>query len=187
MDTIEQGNASASATTAMSMQNQHSDQMEVRGRYHAELVRDGKVIWVEDFDNLVTTVGKNDLLDKYLAGSAYTASFFMGLKGTGSAAAGDTQSSHAGWSEVGNANAPAYSGTRKTPAWSAASAGSKTESAASSFGFTSGGTVYGCFLNSGGTSAIDNTTGVLFSAGDFGASRAVLTGDTLNVTYTLSV
>jgi hypothetical protein len=127
------------------------------------------------------------VLDKYLAGSAYTASVVMGLKGTGAPAAGDTQASHAGWSEVGGANAPAYSGTRKTPAFSAAAAGVKSTSAAATFTFTSGGTVAGCFINLGGTSAIDNTTGILYSAGDFSASRTVLSGDTLNVSYSATL
>ena len=47
--------------------------------------------------------------------------------------------------------------------------------------------VAGAFINVGGTSAIDNTTGVLFSAGNFTAgSKVVASGDTINVTYTLS-
>jgi hypothetical protein len=52
---------------------------------------------------------------------------------------------------------------------------------------TGSGTVAGAFINVGGTSAIDNTTGILFSAGDFTAgSKTVTSGDTINVTYTLS-
>ena len=187
MLTQETGNASALVSATMSMASNTQDEMTLHGSYHAELVRDGKVLWEEDFDNLVVTLGKNDFLDKYLAGAAYTASIFMGLKAVGTAVAADTQASHASWLEVGLANAPAYSGTRKTPAWSAASAGSKVVSAAVAFVFTSGGTVAGCFINSAGSATQDTTTGILFSAGDFGSSRAVLTSDTLNVTYTLSV
>jgi hypothetical protein len=84
--------------------------------------------------------------------------------------------------------AEAYSGGRKTPAWSAASAGSKATSSAASFVFTSAGTVAGCFLNLAGSSTIDSTTGTLYSAGDFtGGSRVVAAGDTLNVSYTGSL
>jgi hypothetical protein len=144
---------------------------------------DGQVKWVETFHNLWTTLAKSDMLDKYLAGSAYTASLFMGLKGTGTAVVGDTQASHAGWLEVGLANAPTYSGTRKTPAFNAAAAGVKATSAAVNFAITSTGTVAGAFINNGGTSAIDNTTGLLFSAGDFSLSRSVVSGDQINVTY----
>lgn len=144
--------------------------------------------WSDDVHNLVTTVGKNDILDKYLAGSTYTASPVMGLKGTGSAAAGDTQASHAGWLEVGLANAPTYSGNRGAPSFSAASGGVKATSSAVSFSITSTGTVAGCFINNGGSSTKDNTTGVLVSAGDFsGGSKSVGNGDTLNVSYSLTL
>ena len=99
---------------------------EAHGHYTVECISaDGSVKWSDQIENLVTTVGKNFALDTLLSGSGYTASVVMGLKGTGSAAVGDTQASHAGWLEVGLANAPAYSGSRKTPAFSAASAGSK--------------------------------------------------------------
>jgi hypothetical protein len=92
--------------------------------------------WRDTIENLVTTAGKNDMLDKYLKGSAYTQTFRMGLKGTGSAAAGDTQSSHAGWSEVGLANAPTYSGSRPSITFNSASSGSSS-SPTTSFSITS--------------------------------------------------
>jgi hypothetical protein len=82
--------------------------------------RDGEVIWTDTIPNLVTTVGKNDALDKYLAGSAYTAAWFLGLIDSTSytaVAAGDTAASHAGWTE----NAGYSQGARPTAAWSAAS------------------------------------------------------------------
>jgi hypothetical protein len=111
----------------------------------------------------------------------------MGLKGTGTADVADTQASHASWDEVGLANAPTYSGDRKTPSFSAAAAGSKTTSSASTFSITSTGTVAGCFINIGGSATIDDTTGTLFSAGDFSSSKAVVNGDTIAVTYTATL
>lgn len=148
---------------------------------------DGQLKWAETIENLWTTVGRNDALDKYLSGAAYTQTINMGLKGAGVAVIADTQASHASWLEVGLANAPTYTGGRKVPAFSAASAGSKATSAAVSFAITSTGTVAGCFLNNGGSTTIDNTTGILFSAGDFASSRAVISGDTLNITYTATL
>lgn len=140
----------------------------------------------ETFSNLVTTVGKNDLLDKYLKGAAYTQTLCMGLKGTGAAAATDTQASHPGWLEQGAANAPTYTAPRKVVTMGAAAAGAST-SPTISFPITSSGTVFGCFINNGGSTTIDNTTGILFSAGDFtGGPKAVVNLDTLNVTYTLT-
>jgi hypothetical protein len=160
----------------------------VHGRFEVECVGpDGKLKWRDVIDNLVTTVGKNDLLDKYLAGAAYTQTVRMGLKGAGSAVVGDTQASHGAWLEQGLANAPTYTGNRPSPSFSAASGGSKATSAAVSFAITSSGTVAGVFINNGGSATKDDTTGVLYSAGDFtGGTKTVANGDTLNVTYTAS-
>lgn len=166
-----------------------AEKAQAHGRYEVECYgADGKLKWSDVVENLVTTAGKNFGLDTLFAGSSYTASCVIGLKGTGTAVVADTQASHASWLEVGLANAPAYTGSRKTPAWSSASAGSKATSAAASFAITSSGTVAGCFLNLGGSSTVDNTTGTLYSAGDFtGGNKAVTSGDTLNVTYTGSL
>lgn len=166
----------------------HGEEMRIHGRFDVVCIGpDGKEKWRDHIDNLVTTVGKNDILDKYLKGSSYTQTFRMGLKGSGSAAAGDTQSSHAGWTERGGTNAPAYTGNRKDVTMGAASSGSSA-SPTQAFAITSSGDVDGCFTNNGGSATKDDTTGVLFSAGDFsGGAKTVANGDTLNVTYTLSV
>jgi hypothetical protein len=140
----------------------------------------------EVFSNLITTVGKNDLLDKYLKGTTYTQTIRMGLKGTGAANAADTQASHASWTERGLANAPAYTGNRKDVTMGAAAAGVSV-SPTQAFAMTSSGNVDGCFINNGGSATIDNTTGILFSAGDFsGGAKTVANLDTLNVVYTLT-
>jgi hypothetical protein len=118
-------------------------------------------------------------------GNVAAGAVVMGLKGAGTPDVADTQASHVTWLEVGLANAPTYSGNRKTPTFSAASGGSKTTSSAVVFTMTGSGTVAGCFINIGGSATIDDTTGTLFSAGDFTAgSKTVTSGDTLNVSYT---
>ena len=163
------------------------DTMSIHGSYHAVCYdAQGNVKWEDDIKNLVTTVGKNLTLDTILGNSAAGA-VVMGLKGTGTAVAADTQSSHASWLEVGLANAPAYSGNRPTPSFSSAAAGSKTTSSAVSFSMTSTGTVAGCFINIGGSATKDSTTGTLFSAGDFSSSKAVVNGDTIAVSYTATL
>jgi len=162
----------------------------LEGVYTAEC-RDaqGNLKWTDVIENLTTNVGRQSLLNSYF-GNTGGGAIVMGLMGTGSPAYTDTQASHSGWLEVGGANAPTYSGTRKTPTFSAATSANPsvlTTSAAVVFSMTSSGTVAGAFINVGGSATQDNTTGVLFSAGDFtGGSKTVSSGDTINVSYTLS-
>ena len=180
--------AHADATVTYGPNRIVGEVLELEGHYEVWCVGpDGREKWRDTIKNLVTTLGKNDLLDKYLKGAAYTQTIVMGLKGTGAAAAGDTQASHAGWLEVGTANLPTYTAPRKVVTMGAAAAGSSV-SPVQAFAITGAGTVAGCFINNGGLSTIDNTTGVLFSAGDFtGGSKIVANLDTVNVTYTLGV
>jgi hypothetical protein len=172
-----------------------SEQADAHGRYEIECIgADGKLKWRESIENVVQTVGKNLALDTFLAGSAYTVTGpFMGLISSTSytgVAAGDTMASHAGWLEAGGANAPTYSGNRKTAVWSAATAGAKALSAALSFAITSSGTVKGAFLcyGSGAVNTKDDTNGTLWSAGTFSSGdKAVANGDTLNCNYSTSL
>jgi hypothetical protein len=172
------------------------------GRYEMECVgADGVVKWRDSIDNVVTTAGKNHLLDNYLAGSGFTqVGPYLGLissVGYGAGpVAGDTMSSHAGWAEAGNgSNYPLWStpasNARATCAWSAASAGAKALSAALSFIIaTTGGTVKGSFIVLGASAVATNnsTAGTLFSAGVFsGGDKIVSVGDTLNVSWSLSI
>ena len=157
----------------------------VTGSYTAECYdAEGNLKWSDTIKNLVVTVGKNDLLDKYFAGSTYTAAWYMGLVNGGTTptyAAADTLASHAGWTEL--AAGTAYTGNRITVGWAAASAGSKS-STTTAFPILATNTVAGALLASVNT----GTAGILYSAGNFtGGNRSVASGDTLNITYTASV
>lgn len=162
----------------------HSEHLaaKLHHHYHVECVRDGKVIWTEDIRNLIVTTGQNKYLDATLKTGLASPTWYVGLKGTGSAVLADTMASHAGWTTItpySNANDPAW-----TPG--TISAGSVDNSGAvAAFTINSGTTVYGCFLKDNNTKG--GATGTLLGAGDFGASRAVLSGDTLNVTITCSL
>lgn len=179
INSVDSTSASISRTSGV------TEGLEAHGKYTVQCVgADGTIRWEEVIDNLVVTVGKNDLLDKYFAGSAYTATWYLGLVNGGTTptyAAADTMASHAGWTEItGYTQA-----TRPQPTWSAASAGSKATTA-TAFSINASATIAGCFMTSNNTKA--GTTGILYSAGSFTTgNRAVLSGDTLNVTYTASV
>ena len=172
-----------------------SELVGVEGVYVAECYdADGNLKWSDTFKNLTTNVGRKNLIDSYFANTGGGA-IVMGLAGPNGSSSftpdyTDTQASHAGWYEVGAANAPTYSGTRKTPSFSAATTANPSVLSTSSavvFSMTGSGTVDGAFINVGGSSTIDNTTGTLFSIGAFTAGAKVVTsGDTINVTYTLS-
>jgi hypothetical protein len=178
----------------MTSNNGPAEALRVRGVYAAEC-RDaqGRLKWSSIFTNAVVAQGKNDMLDKYLAGVAYTGAFYLGLvSGIGfvAIAAGDTAAQLAGtngWREAGGANDPAYSQTtRAAAAWAGASGGVKTMTGAVLFTFTSAGTVKGAFLAT--QAAKGGTAGVLFSSGLFpDGDKGVNAGDSLTVTYQLSV
>ncbi len=163
---------------------------EIMRELEAEMASfDREPVWEDTFDNSVMIPGKNDALDKYFAGSSYTAAFYMGVISSVSYSAistADTMASHAGWTEAGATNAPTYSqGARPTCAWSAASAGSKALSASLTFTIGSSGTLKGAFITT--VSTKDGTTGTLFSAGLFSAGdKTVAATDSLAVSYSIA-
>lgn len=160
------------------------DQMDIAGRYYAVCYdSNGNIKWEDVIENLVVTVGRNKTLDLVLGTSANT-SVRMGLKGAGTPDPTDTIASHATWSEI-----TAYTGDRKSPSFSAASAGSKQTSSPAVFDMNGSATVAGCFILIDGSATPGNTaSGTLLSAGDFtGGSKSVSSGDTISVTYTLSL
>ena len=147
--------------------------------------KDGNPLWDESIFNTVVNVGLDDLLDKYFKGSTYTAAFYVGLTdgATVTVAAGDTMSSHAGWTEV-----VAYSeATRETLTLGTVSGQSVDNSASkASFSINSDSTtIGGGFLTTNSTKS--GTTGILYGAAAFTAGdKALDNGDTLNVTVTLT-
>ena len=167
----------------------------IAGTYHVECRdKDGNLKWEETFPNLVVAVGKQLMLDTLLKGSAYTVTGpYLGLiSGTGTYAAADTMTSHAGWTEFTNYTVGG-SAVRGTAVFaSATSSGltpsNVTSSAATAITYTitgAGGTVGGCFLvtGSGAVSTQSSTAGTLYSAGNFSTAKVTTAGDTVSVTY----
>lgn len=156
--------------------------------------KNGKLKWEAENHNLVVNTGL-----QYMAGVALNqaanlvtqiSTWYIGLYGAGASnapAAGDTMASHAGWTEV----VPYSNATRPQCLFVAATLANPSvasnSSAAASFSIDATATVGGAFLVSNNTKS--GTTGTLFSAADFSApgDRSVVSGDTLNVTYALSL
>ncbi|MEY8688453.1 MAG: hypothetical protein AB9M53_01055 [Leptothrix sp. (in: b-proteobacteria)] len=179
-------NATDGAGAGVTRNSALAEQADAHGHYVVEC-RDasGNLKWTDEIENLVTTVGKNFALDTFLAGSGFTATWFIGLisaTGYTAVAATDTIASHAGWTEDQNYTQTA----RPTAAFSAASAGSKALSSALTFSMNASTTIKGCFLNSVATKG--GTTGTLYSAGLFtGGDKVLASGDSLSVSYTASL
>jgi hypothetical protein len=137
---------------------------------------DGTEKWRETVHNLVTTEGKNNIIDNQFKASGFTAAWYLGLKGTGTIAAGDTLASHPGWSEV-----TPYSGNRPAIAFGTTAGGSNTAGTVT-IPVTGSATIAGAFI----CSVSAGTSGKLYSLSDFPSSRTVASGDTLNIIPTVS-
>jgi hypothetical protein len=175
------------ASAAVTRGGGAGDQLEIHGRYLVECHGpDGALKWADTIDNLVTTLGKNLLLDQALAGAAYTAAFYMGLVDGVTApvyAATDTPASHPGWTE----NVHYSQATLPPLTWAAAAAGVKTTSAGCVYAInTNAQTIAGCFI--GTNSAKPTATGTMLSCGSFaGGNKVADSGDTLTVSYQMSL
>jgi hypothetical protein len=180
------------ATAALVEQNGGlADSAKASGVYKIQCHdKDGNLKWEAESKNLVVNTGLQDMNAKYFTGSSYTAAWYLGLYGAGASntpAAGDTMASHAGWTEnttYSNATRPAC--TFGTPTTANPSVATNSASPAV-FNINGTTTVGGAFLTTSNTKG--GTTGTLYSAADFSApgDRSVVNGDTLTVTYTLSL
>jgi hypothetical protein len=160
---------------------------QAKGYYVMEcFAPDGTLKWGSRSENLVVNVGLKDMCEKYFSGAAYTATWFVGLYGAAASnnpAAGDTMSSHAGWTEV----VPYSNGTRVAATFGTATTANPsvitTQLAPAVFNINASSVIGGAFLTSNSTKS--GTTGTLFSASDLQApgDRTVASGDIVNVTY----
>jgi hypothetical protein len=148
------------------------------------LDKHGKLKWRDVHENIVTNAGLNDLLDKYLKGSAYTAAWYVGLTdGTPTVAAGDTMASHAGWAEI-----TAFTEGARPALTLGTVASQSVDNSASKATFSINAdsqTIGGSFLATNSTKG--GSTGILYSVAAYTAGdKSLDTGDTLNVTATLT-
>ena len=191
MSTVEKAQAADFVGSAIIKTLEAGETASAKGVYTMQCFdKDGNLKWEAECPNLVVNGGLQDMNNKYFLGSAYTATWYIGLYGSGasnSPAAGDTMSSHIGWTEAvpySQATRPAC--TFATPTTANPSVATNSASPAV-YSINATATVGGAFLVSDNTKG--GSTGTLYSASDFTSpgDRSVVSGDTLNVTYTLSL
>ena len=161
------------------------------GTFHFQCFdKDGNLKWEDSAKNLVVNTGLQDMNTKYFKGVTYSAAWYIGLV-TGPAsgntyAAADTLASHSGWTEDTN-----YSGgNRATATFGTATTADPSvidnSGSVAVFSITGTTTIAGAFLTD--VQSNSSTSGLLFSVSNFtGGDRAVISGDTLNVTYEFSL
>lgn len=179
------------ATSSLIAGGSAADSASAKGVYKIQCHdAQGNLKWEAEAPNLVVNVGLQDMNAKYFTGTTYTAAWYLGLYGSGatnSPAAGNTMASHSSWTEVtdySQATRPAC--TFGTPTTANPSVATNSASPAT-FSINATTVVGGAFLTSDNTKG--GSTGTLYSAADFSApgDRSVVSGDTLSVTYTLSL
>ena len=138
----------------------------------------GNVKWSDEGKNLIVNTGLDYLLENDLVAST----LYIGLiDGAPTVAAGDTMSSHSGWTEITDYDEAARQ------AWGQGSASGGVITNASVVTYTDVvGTVGGGFLGTVATKG--GTTGTLFSvkASDEG-NRVLIAPNTLDITISLTV
>ena len=157
--------------------------MKLRGKFHVEHYRKGKLIGTYDFKNGITNGGLDKLLDVMFHDDTKVATWYIGIvnnAGFSTYAAADTMGSHAGWTEWASYD----EANRQTWAEDAASGQSITNSTPAVFTISASGTVRGLFITSDNT--ISGTSGTLWSTADFGSTVTVADDDVLQVTYTVN-
>lgn len=157
--------------------------LKLKGKFHVEHIRNGKVIAKYDFPNAIVDEGLNHILDTEFHGGTPVTTWYIGLvdaDGWTDFPDADTMSAHATWQE-----SVAYDETTRGE-WTegAAAARSITNAVTVDFTVSATVTIKGIFISSSLTKG--GTSGVLWATGAFGAPPTLNDNDVLKVTYTVS-
>jgi len=188
---IEKTKAQDTVSSGLVCAPQSGEQAKATGKFTVQcLDKDGNLKWELESKNLVVNVGLQYMAGAALTGTSPITTWYIGLYGAGASnapAAGNTMSSHGTWTEetgYSNANRPTATFVAATNANPSVVTNSASPAA---FNINATATIGGAFLTSDNTKG--GTTGTLFSASDFTSpgDRSVVSGDTLNVSYSLSL
>ena len=178
-------------------------ELPIRGQFHVEHLRTGKVIGTHDFPNGITVEGKNRLLSNMFNNGNAVSTWYLGLIDANSATVNDTNDNYnsaksgGAWNEYNGYNVGGNSTIRGT--WGANTASNKTITNQNPVVFDintgSNQVIYGIMVCGGGTTANAQVKGnssndpnaCLWSTANFTAGNVtVQNGDQLKVTYTVS-
>jgi hypothetical protein len=158
-----------------------------RGKFLTECYRDGKLIWVDETQNIITNEGLNAILNIMLHATTQITTWYCTLvESDTTPAAGMTYAVPVYTESV------AYDETTRPEYVEAASTAQSTTNSANKAVFTINATktMYGASLVGGGSapSTKGNTAGggTLLCYAKFSASRAVIDDDVINLTYTIT-
>jgi len=157
----------------------------LRGKFSVEIIKEGKVIDIIEFNNVVTIEGRNHLLKVGVSQEASATNWYMGLIGADiTPAESDTASSALGtggtYQEItayDETNRPQYVSAFENNAVS-------NEDNQATFTINDSVTAYGAFITS--TAPKNDNSGVLLCAGKFSSAKSLSSGDILKVVYTIS-
>ena len=175
--------------------------LQLKGRFSVEHVRDGEKIADYEFDNAVTTEGKNHLFEVGFTSATQIGAWYVGLVDTvgyTALADGDTyiniDQAGNGWDEFSSYTDTNNADNATTrPQWASLSvsgAAVTNSTVKATYDITASGTVKGLFIAGGPNAATKNNnssgnvlwSSALFNSGDV----TVVGGDQLKVTYSLS-
>jgi len=152
------------------------------GRFYLEHWRGNKLLSKNLIDNLVTTQGKNAMLNIMFGGGTQILTWYAGLisnAGFTTVAVTDTHASHAGWVEF-----VAYDEANRVEwAEDAAAAGSMTNTTLMVFTINAIGSVRGLFLSNENVKG-DTSAETLWCATELASAQTVIVADVLRLTYT---
>lgn len=158
-----------------------ANQLLMGGKFHGQIVRDGRVIDEWEDTNLVVNEGLNHILNTVFHAGTPVTTWYLGLfEGNYTPAATVTAATISSASTECTAYDEA---TRQEYVEAAASSQSITNAASkATFTINATKTIYGAFLISNSTKS--GTSGTLMSAARFGSAKAVADDDQLLLTYT---
>lgn len=173
------------------------ESMNIHGHFKFICIdKDGNLKWEDESDNVVTTQGRNNMLDTYLGNTQVAPTSYMSLIVAGAATPASTYVAPLIQEITGNV---VTGGLRPVMTWTAA-AGNTKAATTTSFSILASATVIGNMVVNGNlwivggsnVNAVGNSgatiNGVLFSSSNFLAgSKNVSNGDTLNVSYSVSI